>query len=257
MNFLVAMLLLHVKKEEDVFWCLGALVEELLKGYFDKDMVQSRVDLYVFKGLLEKELPALASHFDSFSFDISCVTARWFICIYVDCLPESAVKEVWGRLFQYGRNILHQVALALLASHAEEILSQTDLGMLIMTLQGAAENVKDTGVLMDVAERQGEGKMAENCARLNEKYTPVVLLEINKDNRRHFLRKNPDATAGELDAKFGPLIEPVKEDELSTGVEVAEEATSSNGEEHQRPPPAIAIAATAPSSSEEAAYNTM
>jgi hypothetical protein len=106
MNFLAAMLLMHVKKEEDAFWCLTVLVEEILEGYFDKDMIQSRVDLLVFKGLIDQHLPAVATHFSNVQFDVSCVSARWFICIYVDCLPEAVVEKVWTFLPREGTSYI-------------------------------------------------------------------------------------------------------------------------------------------------------
>ena len=51
---------------------------QVLQGYFDKDMIQSRVDLMVFKGLLDELCPLLGAHFGSFGFDISCVTVKWW-----------------------------------------------------------------------------------------------------------------------------------------------------------------------------------
>jgi len=231
MNFLSAMLLSHVRKEEDAFWCLSLLVEQLLEGYFDTDMVQSRVDLLVFKGLLAERLPDINAHFALYEFDVSMITARWFICMFVDCLPEpaavevwcqyerviitiyghitldSAPLEVWCRLFQQtGRHILHQVALAVLQTHQELILRQADFTGLIQCLQSSAEAITDESALMQLADEQQEGIEAR-CAALNEKYKAVVLQEICREERRQHLKKHPTAKEAELEDYFGPIVE--------------------------------------------------
>ena len=77
MNYLAAMLLMHVTDEEDVFWVFCVLIEDLATGYFDQGMIETRVDQMVFNELLDERIPALAAHLSSLGFDISCVTSKW------------------------------------------------------------------------------------------------------------------------------------------------------------------------------------
>jgi hypothetical protein len=47
MNFVAAMLLLVLSDEEHAFWCLCALVEDVLPGYYSHAMVAAEVDQLV------------------------------------------------------------------------------------------------------------------------------------------------------------------------------------------------------------------
>lgn len=47
MNFVAAMLLLQLSDEEHAFWCLCALVEDVLPGYYSHAMVAAEVDQLV------------------------------------------------------------------------------------------------------------------------------------------------------------------------------------------------------------------
>lgn len=48
MNFIAALLLLMME-EEPAFWCLGALVEDVLPGYYSNTMLASAVDQAVLR----------------------------------------------------------------------------------------------------------------------------------------------------------------------------------------------------------------
>ena len=51
MNFVAGTMLLFMD-EEDAFWALAAVVEDLLPGYFAMDLIAPQVDQAVFKHLV-------------------------------------------------------------------------------------------------------------------------------------------------------------------------------------------------------------
>lgn len=51
MNFVAGAMLLFME-EEDAFWALAAVVEDLLPGYFAMDLIAPQVDQAVFKHLV-------------------------------------------------------------------------------------------------------------------------------------------------------------------------------------------------------------
>jgi hypothetical protein len=56
MNFIAGALLLFMG-EEDTFWALTVVVEDLLPGYFAIDLVAAQVDQLVFKHLVRAAAP--------------------------------------------------------------------------------------------------------------------------------------------------------------------------------------------------------
>ena len=108
MNYICGNILKNIGEEEDAFWLLAHIVEDYMPGYFTADMIESQVDQLVFKALVNECLPKLGSHFDKVGFHIPCVTSRWFICLYVGCLPVETVDRVWDGIFQTGTIFMMQ-----------------------------------------------------------------------------------------------------------------------------------------------------
>ena len=58
MNFIAALLLLVMKKEEDAFWMLAVLIENVLfEDCYTNDLSGSHVEQRVFKDLLNNKCP--------------------------------------------------------------------------------------------------------------------------------------------------------------------------------------------------------
>ncbi len=124
--------------EEDAFWCLVIVVEDVLHGYFAPDMMATKasgtptgaagqqggsvlgssaactcpqrplrlprpslpqVDQRLFQQLVSSQLPAVAVHLDAVGADIACVFAQWFLCAFVNSLPLETCLRVWDVLF--------------------------------------------------------------------------------------------------------------------------------------------------------------
>lgn len=110
MNYICAHILKHVGNEEDAFWLLARIIEDYMPGYFTADMIESQVDQLVFKSLVEECLPALGKHFEDVGLHIPCVTSRWFICLYVGCVPILTVNQLWDGFVEHGTIFLMQVS---------------------------------------------------------------------------------------------------------------------------------------------------
>lgn len=115
MNFVAAMLLLVMKKEEDAFWMLAVLVENVLfDDCYSENLYGCHVEQRVFKDLLRKKLPRsalhtlvpglhgslqdhilillilrLATRLEEIEFDVSLVTTEWFLCLFAKSLPSE------------------------------------------------------------------------------------------------------------------------------------------------------------------------
>ncbi|KAF5398148.1 hypothetical protein PHET_08807 [Paragonimus heterotremus] len=87
MNFLVAVALIFLSKE-DAFWCLTAILERYLpEKYFNYGLISAQVDQLVLKDLLSSKLPKLFEHIQKMEIDISAITLNWFLAIFYDSVP--------------------------------------------------------------------------------------------------------------------------------------------------------------------------
>jgi hypothetical protein len=62
MNFVAAAVLLFVEDEEEAFWLLSFLIEEVLPDHYVQSMIGHTVDRQIIETLVELHLPALAQH---------------------------------------------------------------------------------------------------------------------------------------------------------------------------------------------------
>lgn len=115
MNLITAMLLLVFATEEEAFWLLVSLVENILPaGYFSPPLLTSRADQSVFNQLFEALLPALWSHLAEVGVQVEAITFDWFLSCFTDALPPDLLFRVWDVfLCSEGEVYLFRVALAL------------------------------------------------------------------------------------------------------------------------------------------------
>mmetsp|Transcript_23206 Transcript_23206/g.39284 ORF Transcript_23206/g.39284 Transcript_23206/m.39284 type:complete len:360 (+) Transcript_23206:232-1311(+) len=140
MNFLCAMLLLHLD-EEQAFWVLASLVENLLlRDYYAPSMLGSRVDQLTFQSCLAWKLPHIFAHLRAMDVILEPILCPWFLCMYLHVLSLDAVQRIWDCFFFEGNVILFRMGLAICKLLETEILNSNDIGTLFMLLKKPFEN---------------------------------------------------------------------------------------------------------------------
>lgn len=126
LNFVTGTLLMAPLSEEDAFFSLVTMVEDLLPpDYYtrDDDLLGARIDQLVFSELLEESLPRLCACMARMAVPLSLVSLQWFMCLFSKDLPLSVVLRVWDVMFVYGDHALFAVGLAMLHMAEAPLLS--------------------------------------------------------------------------------------------------------------------------------------
>ena len=93
--------------EEPAFWCLGALVEDVLPGYYGNTMLASAVDQAVLRTFVDSRFPRVGAALDDAGVPLAAVTGSWFLTLYVNHLPWETALRVWDvLLFERTRRVL-------------------------------------------------------------------------------------------------------------------------------------------------------
>jgi hypothetical protein len=130
LNFIVGALLMAPLSEEDAFFSLVTIVEDLLPSDYysrDDDLLGARIDQLVFAELLARALPALRGHLENLHVPLELFSLQWFMCLYAKDLPLALVLRVWDVMFVYGDHALFAIGLAMLAFAEARLLSCTTL----------------------------------------------------------------------------------------------------------------------------------
>ncbi|GAA6021018.1 hypothetical protein JCM11491_005966 [Sporobolomyces phaffii] len=124
MNNLVATLLLTHPAEEDAFWVLVCIVENILPSdYYTSHLLVSRADQQVLSDLVSRILPSIAGHLEEHGVELSAISFGWFLSLFTDVLPIQTLLRVWDLFFIHGTVLLFRVALSILKLHEAELLA--------------------------------------------------------------------------------------------------------------------------------------
>ncbi|KAK1353681.1 RabGAP/TBC domain-containing family protein [Heracleum sosnowskyi] len=185
LNYVGALLLLVMKTEEDAFWMLAVLLENVLvNDCYTTNLSGCHVEQRVFKDILVKKCPRLAAHLEALEFDVSLVATEWFLCVFSKSLPSETTLRVWDVLFYEGAKVLFHVALAIFKMKEEELLVAQHVGDVINILQMTTHHLFDPDELLTVAFDKIGSLTITNISKQRKKQEPAVMAEIDQRVRR-------------------------------------------------------------------------
>ncbi|EGC33168.1 hypothetical protein DICPUDRAFT_154788 [Dictyostelium purpureum] len=123
LNYITFFLLMIIENEEQVFWCLSYITDQLLVEYYNKTMLGSQVDQSVLLDLLEEIFPELNSHLNSIGAVIPVLSMEWFLCLFTVSLPSQATLIIWDNFFVRGSRVLLEIALGLIEMNMNQLMN--------------------------------------------------------------------------------------------------------------------------------------
>ncbi|KAI3457753.1 hypothetical protein Pfo_014416 [Paulownia fortunei] len=185
LNYVAALLLLVMKTEEDAFWMLAVLLENVLvNDCYTTNLSGCHVEQRVFKDLLTKKCPRIAAHLEALEFDVSLVCTEWFLCLFSKSLPSETTLRVWDVLFYEGAKVLFNVALAIFKMNEEELLLTHHVGDVINVIQRTTHHLFVPDELLTVAFDKIGFMTTTNISKQRKKQEPAVMAELDQRIRR-------------------------------------------------------------------------
>nr|XP_056704912.1 TBC1 domain family member 2A [Euleptes europaea] len=152
LNRLAAVALLVLEEEENAFWCLVHIVENLMPlDYYSNTLIGSQVDQRVFKDFLSEKLPRLTAHLEHHRIDLALVTFNWFLVVFVDSLISDILFRVWDAFLYEGTKVIFRYALAIFKYNEDAILRIQDSLEIYQYLRFFTKTIGDSRKLMNIA----------------------------------------------------------------------------------------------------------
>lgn len=193
MNYVAGLLLLVMKTEEEAFWMLAVLLENVLfQDCYTNDLSGSHVEQRVFKDLLNNKCPRLAAHLEMIGCDVSLVITEWFLCLFAKSLPSETTMRVWDVLFNEGAKVLFRVALAIFKMKEDDLLTTQQIGEVISIFQHATRHLFDPDALLKVAFEKLGSMTTHTITKHRTKQQVAVMEELEQRVRR--LNSSPSST---------------------------------------------------------------
>ncbi|MBA0548325.1 hypothetical protein Golob_019433 [Gossypium lobatum] len=185
LNYVAALLLLVMKTEEDAFWMLAVLLENVLvNDCYTNNLSGCHVEQRVFKDLLSKKCPRIAAHLEALEFDVSLVATEWFLCLFAKSLPSETTLRVWDVLFYEGAKVLFHAALAIFKMKEEDLLLAHQVGDVINIIQRTTHHLFDPDELLTVAFNKIGFMTTNTISKQRKKQEPEVMKELDERLRR-------------------------------------------------------------------------
>jgi hypothetical protein len=126
MNIVASVLLIYCS-EEEAFWLLATLCENLLPDYYNTRVVGAVVDQGILDDLTAEYLPSLHDKLNELGMT-NMISLSWFLTIYLCVMPYESAVNVMDCFFYDGAKVIFQVALKLLEWNQEKLLACRDEG---------------------------------------------------------------------------------------------------------------------------------
>eukprot|EP00043_Microstomoeca_roanoka_P016746 m.172637 g.172637 ORF g.172637 m.172637 type:complete len:314 (+) comp16519_c1_seq11:2143-3084(+) len=206
----VAGFALLILEEEDAFWALAAVVEDIMTWqYYCAPLLQAHLDVEVFLGMIEHYLPALHRHFASVQLQDNLFFLKWFVevqesvlsfksalgvwkvfvlfhglvlsvsdayawfmPVFVRILPAFVTFVIWDALLVEGREALFRFGLAILKLHEADLLKMADDDACYSYLKTEVAHTTDVDRLCFYA--YGWEGVATQMQVLSDKLRPLV-----------------------------------------------------------------------------------
>lgn len=156
MNFLAGTLLLVQRSEEEAYWLLGCLVEDLFPEYYAKNLLGVQIDAKVFMQFMNVHLRELSEKFTELGVFLEITVTQWFMTAYVGVLPPESVVRVWDLLFSEGPQVMFMVGLGILKHFEDAFLAAEGMEDVLPLLKGEATlQLYDVEALIELADGIG------------------------------------------------------------------------------------------------------
>ncbi|XP_039963807.1 TBC1 domain family member 9 [Bactrocera tryoni] len=126
MNIVSSVFLLFCD-EDNAFWLLASLCENLLPDYYKDKVVGAQIDQSVLNELVETYLPELHSHLDQLGI-IRMISLSWLLTIFISVISYESALHIIDCFFYDGAKIIFVIALQILEWNCEKLLKCNDDG---------------------------------------------------------------------------------------------------------------------------------
>ncbi|KAI7850156.1 rab-GTPase-TBC domain-containing protein [Circinella umbellata] len=223
MNIVTSAILIYMS-EEQAFYTLSVLCDDMLPGYYSTSMYGALLDQIIFEHLLESTMPVLFNHFKKTDIQLSVACLPWFLSLYINSMPLLFAFRVLDCFFMDGPKILFQIGYADVKDfiNGDDLMRTSDDGAFINVLKKYfnslheplypdSENVKARTLtkfneLLLVAYREFSSITDEKVRELRQTHQLKVVAGIESFAKRSTVR-NIDETAGFSKEEMGILYD--------------------------------------------------
>lgn len=106
--------LLLLLEEEDAFWLMATIVEDLLPAsYYSSTLLGVQADQRVLQTLISNYLSGIDETLKQHDIELSLITLQWFLTLFANVVHMKILLRIWDWFFYDGSVVLFQLTLGM------------------------------------------------------------------------------------------------------------------------------------------------
>lgn len=147
---IVASLLLLLE-EEDAFWIMVTIVEDLLPAsYYSSTLIGIQADQRVLRTLIMNYLPDTDETLKNHDIELSLITLHWFLTLFASVVHMKILLRVWDLFFFEGSLVLFQITLGMLKMKEPHLKTFENSAQIFNALSDIPGDMDDVDKLLEV-----------------------------------------------------------------------------------------------------------
>ncbi|KAM7295833.1 small G protein signaling modulator 3 homolog [Ixodes scapularis] len=191
----IAASLLLFLEEEDTFWMMCTIVEDILPAsYYSSTLAGVQADQRVLRALVTACLPDLDAVLREHDIELSLITLHWFLTLFASVVHTRVLLRIWDLLFYDGSIVLFQVLLGMLHTKEAELCSLENSAQIFNALADIPGEMGDMGLLLEASERASADVTEAAIDALRRKHLAYLMADqgalLNPEHARNLPKQH-------------------------------------------------------------------
>lgn len=143
----IAACLLLFMEEENAFWMMATIVEDLLPAsYYSSTLLGIQADQRVMQTLIANYLSAVDDALKKHDIELSLITLHWFLTLFANVVHMKILVRIWDWFFYEGSIVLFQLTLGMLKMKEKDLHNLENSAQIFNSLSDIPGVVDDVEV---------------------------------------------------------------------------------------------------------------
>ncbi|KAI8120779.1 Small G protein signaling modulator 3 like protein [Lucilia cuprina] len=148
----IAACLLLFMEEENAFWMMATIVEDLLPAsYYSSTLLGIQADQRVMQTLIANYLSAVDDSLKKHDIELSLITLHWFLTLFANVVHMKILVRIWDWFFYEGSIVLFQLTLGMLKMKEKDLHNLENSAQIFNSLSDIPGEVDDVEDLFKLA----------------------------------------------------------------------------------------------------------
>ncbi|KAJ6634825.1 Small G protein signaling modulator 3 like, partial [Pseudolycoriella hygida] len=148
----IAASLLLLMEEEDAFWLMATIVEDLLPAsYYSSTLLGVQADQRVMQTLIANYLTVVDETLKCHDIELSLITLHWFLTIFANVVHFRILLRIWDWFFYEGSIVLFQLTLGMLKTKEPFLKDLENSAQIFNSLSDIPGGIDDVEALFEIS----------------------------------------------------------------------------------------------------------